>query len=177
MAEKTSIRAYRQAVEEGLVNDLCLRVMEVLCHAKDAMTSREVHSKISKMPKYRHTTPNTVSPRFAELVDRGAIEEQGTDKCAISGKQAKLFKPTGKAPTKRPKKFTWRKSHPKTAADRLRMAEDTIKEFEHNRGKPTREQAIHICTKPLRRLSPEVRDNVLSEEILYAYETLYTNGN
>ena len=83
MARETSIRAYRQIKEEGLLSKMRLKVFEAILHNAPC-TSGEALSSMLKSDSVLSQS----RARFTELRDRGVIKEVGHRNCRITGRRA-----------------------------------------------------------------------------------------
>lgn len=104
MPESTSIEAFREAKESGLINQRQLQIMEYMndvgAHI-NPVSQRDVQRKFFDLSSSFH-------PRFCELERLGAIVHVGVKKDPATNRTVKVYK-IGKAPTEKlPKQLTAR---------------------------------------------------------------------
>lgn len=97
---KNSIRdAYRQLVEDGLLNGAQRVILDCMILYTGPVTSGEVIADLAG-PNGRRAGAiqniNAWRARFTELAGRGLIRECGPRKCRISGKVCVTWAPTGR---------------------------------------------------------------------------------
>lgn len=96
----TSIAAYNQIKEEGLLSKRRLEVYSVLFH-NGPLTCGEVwrdHFKI------RGVSQNSINPRLSELRNAGVLIETGERSCRVTGKTCITWDVTSKLPVETVKK-------------------------------------------------------------------------
>lgn len=97
---ETSIQAYRQIKQEGLLSKMRERVYDVVFH-HGPCTSAEAYTLMTKVEK----APITQSrARFTELRDQGVFKECGRKTCSVTGRTAILWDVTDQLPSQLPKK-------------------------------------------------------------------------
>jgi len=94
MAKQTSIDAYREIKESGLLSNKRLAAYEAIVK-HGPCTSGELARVINS----KHPIPQ-LRPRLTELREMGAIEEAEERICKVSGKRCIVWKATGCLPTK-----------------------------------------------------------------------------
>lgn len=93
---KTSIDAYNEIREKGLLGPLQLAVYEIV-FLKGPITQGEVwHDHLPSRQR------PTVTPRFAELERLGVISSTGERPCRVTGKRARTWEATKNLPEKPP---------------------------------------------------------------------------
>jgi len=97
MARKTSIEAYHEIKESGLLSKRRFEVYEALFYY-GPMTQVETGVKL-----HLEKMHSSISPRFAELRDRGVIEEIGEKYCSVTGMHVILWDVTDSLPAPLPK--------------------------------------------------------------------------
>jgi hypothetical protein len=93
---QTSIDVYHQIEAEGLLSRLRWEVYKVIFH-NGPLTCREL-GVILYGGKNKYMS--SVSPRFAELLEAGVIEDRGTRKCEVTGRTSIIWDVTDKLPKK-----------------------------------------------------------------------------
>lgn len=99
MTRETSIAAYTEMRESGVLGGIRLNVVKILSQY-GPLTQAEVSERTG------NKIQRSVTPRFAELKKMGVIEEVGEKICPISGAETYIWDLTGrqpKVPTKREK--------------------------------------------------------------------------
>lgn len=79
MTRRTSAAVYHQIESEGLLSRVRFLVYEILYH-RGPLTAAEVWQRTGE-------SRVTISPRFAELLDRGVIYEVRERRCAVTGRE------------------------------------------------------------------------------------------
>lgn len=99
MTRQTSIDAYNEIKEKGLLSKRRFQVYKVL-HDFGPLTIREVGEKLPLIHE------SSLSPRFAELEKSGAIITKKKRPCTITGHTVHVWELTGNIPVKsiKPKK-------------------------------------------------------------------------
>ncbi len=113
MVRDTSIEAYREIRDNGLLSRKRLEVYDIL-YRHGPLTGAQV----SKRSAGHSAVSETVRNRITELRDMGAVTECGTVDCPITGKRVILWDVTANLPTALPTK--------KTKKDKI---EEAIKEL------------------------------------------------
>lgn len=90
---KTSIEAYRQIKEEGLLSRMRFLVYEII-YEHGPLTIAEASTFVPKIDS------RSISPRFAELLNIGVIETIGEKTCNVTGRNSTLWDVTEKLPKK-----------------------------------------------------------------------------
>lgn len=90
---KTSVLVYNQIKEEGTLSKRRWETYDALFRS-GPMTINET---LKCLPYSQH---KSISPRFAELRDMGAIEEVGERECFVTGRVCILWDVSGKLPKK-----------------------------------------------------------------------------
>lgn len=99
VAEPTSIGAFYEAKEKGIINRRQLQIVEYMCKAGGAVSQREVQRAFND-------TSSSFHPRFCELERMKAITHVGEKKDPITGRPVKIYR-VGNAPTEKlPKRLT-----------------------------------------------------------------------
>ncbi len=92
MIQQTSIEAYHQIKEKGLLSKLRFEVYETLFF----------HGSMTQGECWKNHFPNRqrhdVCPRFAELERRGVIRCVGERPCAVTGRNAMVWELTNRLP-------------------------------------------------------------------------------
>lgn len=100
MPRQTSMQAYAQIENEGLLSQRRLEVYQALFKCGPA-TSAEVFKHLSDFN--RRGIISQSRARFTELRELGVIDELGTRKCGVTGREAIVWGVNGKLPTERQK--------------------------------------------------------------------------
>lgn len=79
--QETSVEAYHQHWDSGVLGEQQHRVFIVLKYAEQPMTNREI-------AKCLGIEPSTVSARRNELIEAGIVEAAGKRRCRVTGKRA-----------------------------------------------------------------------------------------
>lgn len=101
MTRQTSIEAYHQIIENGLLGKRQFQVYEIL-YLHGPLTYNEVYEKIKSLNGGGWMGIN--SSRLSELRNSGAIDEVGTKRDPFSGMEVILWDVTDKIPLKPEKK-------------------------------------------------------------------------
>ena len=91
MSERTSIASYRAAHESGLIGQRQLDVLAFVM-ANEPCSQGDVSRHFAD-------ASSSYQPRFRELADAGLIAEIGTKRDAVTGREVKAYRATGKLPT------------------------------------------------------------------------------
>lgn len=101
MARQTSINAYKEIKNEGLLSKKRFEVYSAL-FKKGPLTATQIVDNINT-----YTSPSVgynVHARLGELKELNVIDEYGTKKCPLTGKTVILWDVTNKLPRKPSKK-------------------------------------------------------------------------
>jgi len=112
---KTSRIAYKQIQEQGLLSQRRFEVYEALFY-HGPLTANEAREHIGG-----HVPLNSVSPRMAELKDRGVVVEVGEKICSVTGKKAILWDVTDSLPVEPPKRETSKEKIAKLEAENTEL--------------------------------------------------------
>jgi hypothetical protein len=97
MIRATSIRAYNEIRDSGLLNRSRWRVYDVLFH-HGPLTGGEIGSYMPGFRQATSTADRNIHARLTEMRDRDCIYEAGEKKCDITGKYVILWDVNGKLP-------------------------------------------------------------------------------
>jgi len=100
MARQTSIAAYTQIHNKGLLGKWQTQVYDVL-YEHGPLTQNELHQNY-----FAHTQPRNVQPRVSELVAKEVVVCVGERPCSITGETCMVWDVTAKLPQKFEKKKT-----------------------------------------------------------------------
>lgn len=102
MVRKTSIEAYNQIKNNGLLSERRMQVYDLL-YKYGPLTALQVIDHFRRTLINFSSTGN-LSTRLSELRDMGVVEELGTTKCPIGGRNVILWDVTDRLPVKVEKK-------------------------------------------------------------------------
>ena len=109
MTQRTSIEAYIQAKEAGILNNRRFEVCKVLSNWEVGITAGEIFRIINhKNPNIVHN--NAISARMSELERAGMVINTGTRKCSVTNVTCIIWKLSGTIPASRA--VFRRKKHP-----------------------------------------------------------------
>lgn len=94
---KTSIDAFKQIKDEGLLPEKQFKVYEIL-HQFGPMTAQEAWVKYREV--HRTKQRDGITPRFSELKMMGVIGEKGKRPCGVTGRSAIEWDVSGRLPKK-----------------------------------------------------------------------------
>lgn len=94
MTRQTSIEAYNQIKENGLLTGLQFKVYDALYHYGPA-TQQELWFRC-----FKETQARNIMPRFAELQRLGVIDSLQKKPCDISGRNCMVWDVTDRLPAK-----------------------------------------------------------------------------
>lgn len=94
----SSIKAYRHAVDSGLVSRRVAEVLETLVDAGVPMNQTMVHQAIVKRTGIVGLEKYSVSPRFAVLERMGLIREIGRQPCPVTKRATVFYEATRSKP-------------------------------------------------------------------------------
>lgn len=100
MTQQTSIDSYAAIKASGVLNELQLKVYEVVKN-NGPITQGETWSE-----HFSDVQRHTVTPRFAELVKLGLLKATGTRKDRLSGVETMTWAVTGELPKQAVKRLT-----------------------------------------------------------------------
>ncbi len=92
MIQQTSIDAYHEIREKGLLGRLQLEVLEIIVRF-GPLTQNELHRE-----HFAETQPRNVQPRVSELEARGVVRSAGQRPCRITGFVCETWEFTGELP-------------------------------------------------------------------------------
>jgi len=95
MVRKTSIETYHKVLASGLVNKLKAEVYSCIFNNQDS-TQEEIF-KLLNIPKLQK---QSVTPRFAELLEMELIEISGERECSHTGNNVYTWRTTDNTPKK-----------------------------------------------------------------------------
>lgn len=106
MTRRTSIEAYNNIKENGLLSERRWQVYSVLFDIGPA-TGGEVFKEMKKRYGMLVPTNSNTTTRLGELRNCGVVEELGERECSVSGQRVILWDVTDRLPTKleKPKKI------------------------------------------------------------------------
>ena len=93
---ETSIEAYKEVLENGKINKVQKRVLELLIKEGPSTANELDEILLAQGIKYPKA-----SARLGELRDMGTVDEMDKRTCSISGKTVLVWKYNGRQPTKR----------------------------------------------------------------------------
>lgn len=125
MTRQTSIDCYNEIKVNGLLSKRKMEVYDCL-FKHGPMTMGEVYSKLSESSEVNQAS---VTPRFAELRNVGAIYEKNTRSCTITGKMGIEWDLTDNLPQKIQK--------PTTKKHRINDAINALRELYKNKNTAT----------------------------------------
>ena len=96
MIRNTSVLAYNQIKEEGLLSKMRFYVYDLIFQHGPVNISQLI--KISEGGGSGIINTGSISGRISELVDRGVIEEDYTGKCPLTGRQTIFWRITNSLP-------------------------------------------------------------------------------
>ena len=99
----TSIRAYKQARDKGILSKRRYEVVIALTMMEEPATAREVYEylKVKAWKEERRMPPqHSINPRFAELQRNGMVELGPVRACSWTGVETQTWKSTGLIPEK-----------------------------------------------------------------------------
>lgn len=120
MARDTSIQAYRQIQAEGLLSERRFEAYKFI-YEHGPLTANEMMYKAKELRMRTHIHMESLSKRLSELRDLGVIQEIGTKKCSISGRECIVWDVTSNLPVKPKKK--------KTSKQIIKELQEEIKEL------------------------------------------------
>lgn len=99
MTRRTSIEAYHQIKDEGLLTEARLVVYEILFE-RGPLTAGEVFLWMRRMNQGHTVVKGSVCARLTELRDTGVVAEVGKRECELTGHTAILWDVTENIPFK-----------------------------------------------------------------------------
>lgn len=106
MIRQTSINVYHEIRDNGLLSKLRFTVYEAL-FKHGPMTQMEL-CHLLRGDKYSYDR-QSLTPRFAELLDAGVIKDVGKRKCSITGNEVLVWDVTDRLPKKVTRLFSRKK--------------------------------------------------------------------
>lgn len=97
MIRQTSIDAYLDAIDRGVVSQRRFEVLVAVCtfsNEKTGITANETWEKISNSTGKKLRHDSNTRARFTELREMGLLKELGTRKCNITGVKCIAWYPT-----------------------------------------------------------------------------------
>lgn len=99
MIRQTSIEAYNQIKNSGLLSERRWQVYDVLFEY-GPMTGGETFQRMKQKYSVMAPTNSNTTTRLGELRNMGVVMELGTKTCSVSGQTVILWDVTDKLPTK-----------------------------------------------------------------------------
>lgn len=135
----TSIKSYEEIVETGWLGKAQEFVFNYLYHHGPATGAEGDHST--------HSVGGHFHKRLSELRDMGVVEEVGTCKCPVTGKDAVLWDITGRAPTgpyKRVNKRDQEMEELRQLVAKLQEENNQLRQELQRRNHPCKEQSSEL---------------------------------
>jgi hypothetical protein len=100
MIQETSLSAYRQIKENGLLSEMRFKVYDAIVKYGPATAGEICHWHLRNMQQH------SITPRFAELQRLGVIKIAGKRECGVTGATAIVWESSGLTPNKIERKPT-----------------------------------------------------------------------
>ena len=99
MVRETSIEAYHEMMESGLISERRWQTLDALYAVRPA-TGGEVYQEFKRRYGQLAPTNSNITTRLGELREMDLAFETGTRECSVSGHEVTLWDVTGNLPKK-----------------------------------------------------------------------------